>query len=190
MPDWTRSRIRPVGATVRRHRHAVIGGWLGSSLARNAAVPPAALLLAMLTGCGTSPEIDDSEARSSATQKPQPTDCPSVAVWDRLVGPNDEFEMAASPEEAVLEFSAEIGTAAAVTSAQAEASGDEVTVFVVDRATNESGAYRVVRESRGWSVDGGEGCGALGPDGPTCPIPSDAPEGDLQVTCMDPQPED
>lgn len=175
-----------------RHCHTMVrvGVYLGPGLGKGAVVLLLSALPMLLTGCGSSSAPEDSGA-SSATQNPRSqVECPPVPIWDRHVGPGDEFEMAASPEDAVLELSAEIGSSIVISSSQTAESGDEVTVFVVDNATDERGSYRVVRESRGWSVDGGEGCAARGPVWALCPTPKELPDGDFQVSCVAPEEND
>lgn len=117
---------------------------------------------------------DPSKVRETSTSTPmqEPTSqvqCPPVPIWDRHVGPGNELEMAASPEGAVSDFSALMGASVSISSSQPGASEDEATVLIIDNATDEPGSYLVVRESGGWSVNGGEGCGASGPPVPICP---------------------
>lgn len=149
----------------------------------------AALLIALslpMAGCGSASSPDVATASKSASKTGSQLDCPATPVWDRRVGPRHEFEMAATPKDAVQEFVSDIGANTVITSIQGGASSnDEVIVSVANEDTAEDGSYRVVRGAGGWSVAGGEGCGAPGPPVVTCPAPSDPPDGTFEVSCID-----
>jgi hypothetical protein len=113
-----------------------------------------ALLPFLLASCGSS-----QVGGSTTTQ----FECPPVPVWDRYVAPQ-AGERSDSPEDAVLEFTSGLGRPVTITSSHPSESGDEVIVKVTEDATDETGEYRVIHQSGAWSVAGGEGCGAPGPD--------------------------